>query len=99
MSVLNFATSPNSGVKFLGGVSEVGKNDFSLYFCWRCVVFLVLYYSSAAIARHIFQSASAILTDLIKKSTTWRWGPQEQQAFEELKHKVANAKYLGMPRV
>ena len=32
MSVLNFATSPNSGVKFLGGVSEVGKDDFSLFF-------------------------------------------------------------------
>ena len=33
--------------------------------------------------RHIknFTYTSAILTDLIKKSTTWRWGPQEQQAF------------------
>ena len=39
--------------KIFGGVSEVGKDDFSLYFCWRCVVFLVLYYSSAAIARHL----------------------------------------------
>ena len=31
--------------------------------------------------RHIknFTYTSAILTDLIKKSTTWRWGPQEQQ--------------------
>ena len=38
--------------KIFGGVSEVGRDDFSLYFCWRCVVFLVLYYSSAAIARH-----------------------------------------------
>ena len=36
--------------------------------------------------------------DLIKKSTTWRWGPQEQQAFDELKDKVANAKCLGVPR-
>ena len=25
--------------------------------------------------------------DLIQKTTTWRWGPQEQQAFEELKDK------------
>ena len=41
---------------------------------------------------------SAILTDLIKKSTTWRWGPQEQQAFDELKDKVANAKCLGVPK-
>ena len=44
-----------------------------------------------------FTYTSAILTDLIKKSTTWRWGPQEQQAFGELKDKVANAKCLGMP--
>ena len=50
--------------------------------------------------RHIqnFTYTSAILTDLIKKSTTWRWGPQEQQAFDELKDKVANAKCLGVPR-
>ena len=41
---------------------------------------------------------SAILTDLIKKSTTWRWGPQKQQAFGELKDKVANRKCLGVPR-
>ena len=49
--------------------------------------------------RHIknFTYTSAILTDLIKKSATWRWGPQEQQAFYELKDKVANAKCLGVP--
>ena len=35
---------------------------------------------------------------MIKKSTTWRWGPQEQEAFDELKDKVANAKCLGVPR-
>ena len=45
-----------------------------------------------------FTYTSAILTDLIKKSTTWRWGPQEQQAFDELKDKVANARCLGVPR-
>ena len=50
--------------------------------------------------RHIknFTYTSAILTNLIKKSTTWGWGPQEQQAFHELKDKVANAKCLGVPR-
>ena len=50
--------------------------------------------------RHIknFTYTSAILTDLIKKSTTWRWGPQGLQAFDELKDKVANAKCLGVPR-
>ena len=45
-----------------------------------------------------FTHTSAILTDLIRKSTDWRWGPQEQQAFDELKDKVANAKCLGVPR-
>ena len=50
--------------------------------------------------RHIktFTYTSAILTDLIKNNTTWRWGPQEQQAFDDLKDKVANAKCLGVPR-
>ena len=37
--------------KFFWGVSEVGKDDFPLYFFWRCVVFLVFSFSSAAIAR------------------------------------------------
>ena len=36
--------------KIVGGVSEVGKDDFSLYFFWRCVIFLV-FFSSAAIVR------------------------------------------------
>ena len=50
--------------------------------------------------RHVkhFTYTSAILTDLIKKSTTWRRGPQEQHTFDELKEKVANAKCSGVPR-
>ena len=50
--------------------------------------------------RHIkiFTYTSTILTDLIKKSITWRWGLQEQQAFDELNDKVANAKCLGVPK-
>ena len=50
--------------------------------------------------RHIknFTYTSATLRDLINKSTTWHWGPQKQQAFDELKDKVANAKCLGLPR-
>ena len=44
-----------------------------------------------------FTYTSAILTDLIKKSTTWRWGPEELQAFDKLKDKVANAKSFGAP--
>ena len=45
-----------------------------------------------------FTYTSAILKNPIKKSTTWRSGPQEQQAFDELKDKVANAKCLGVRR-
>ena len=50
--------------------------------------------------RHIknFTYTSAILMDLIKKSTTWRWGPQGQKASDEPKDKVANPKCLGVPR-
>ena len=40
----------------------------------------------------------AIQTNLVKKGTTRGWGPQEQQAFDELKDKVASAKCLGVPR-
>ena len=38
-------------LKVFGGVSEVGKDDFSLHFVWLCVFFLVFYFSSAARAR------------------------------------------------
>ena len=50
--------------------------------------------------RHIqnYTYTSAILTDFLKKGTTRRWGPQQQQGFDEIKDKVANAKCLGMPR-
>ena len=50
--------------------------------------------------RHIknFTYTSAIVTDLIKKCTTWCWGPQEQNVFDKLKDKVTNAKCLGVPR-
>ena len=37
--------------KIVGGVSEVGGDDFSLYFFWRCVIFFFFNFSSAAIAR------------------------------------------------
>ena len=50
--------------------------------------------------RHIknFTYTKAMLTDLIKRSTTWGWDPGEKQAVDELKDKVANAKCLGAPR-
>ena len=34
-----FCDLPKQRRKIVGGVSEVGKDDFSLYFCWRCVFF------------------------------------------------------------
>ena len=51
-------------------------------------------------SRHIknFTYTSVIQTNFIKKSTTWCWGPQEQQAVEEVKDKVANAKCWGVSR-
>ena len=45
-----------------------------------------------------FTYTTAILADLIKKSTTWRHGSQEQQAFDGFKDKVAKAKCLGVPK-
>ena len=45
-----------------------------------------------------FTYISAMLTGLIKKSAAWRLGHQEQQAFGDLKDKVANAKCLGLPK-
>ena len=47
--------------KIFGGVSEVGKDDFSLYFFWRSVIFLVFYFSSAAIARQAARVDSVML--------------------------------------
>ena len=41
VSVLQFLTSPNSGVKLYGGFLKVGKLDFTNYFCWLCLFFLV----------------------------------------------------------
>ena len=50
--------------------------------------------------RHIKNTTytSSILIDLIKKSITRRWGPQEQQEFDDLKDIVANSKCFGVPK-
>ena len=50
--------------------------------------------------RHVtnFTYSSAPLTDLIKKSSEWRWGEREQQSFEELKSKLAACTLLGVPK-
>ena len=51
--------------------------------------------------RHIknFTYTSAIRMGLIKKTTTRRWAPQEDQSYDQLKYNVAKAKWLGVPRV
>ena len=43
--------------KIRGGVSEVGRDDFLLYFFWRCVVFLVFFFFCC-------DRATIFLTDL-----------------------------------
>ena len=74
--------------KIFWGVSEVGKNDFSLYFCWRCVVFLVLYYSSAAIARRLGSGSSSVMCSWDKKVGETTESPvdgQEQPKIYEIR--------------
>ena len=47
---------------------------------------------------HNFTYSSAPLTDLIKKTTPWRWTTREEECFQELKKKVASSNCLGVPR-
>ena len=44
VSVLNFATSPNSGVKFFGGFLRSDKSILRFFFFWLCVFFLVFWF-------------------------------------------------------
>ena len=50
--------------------------------------------------RHIdnFTYSSAPLTDLIKKTTPWRWTARKEECFQELKKKIASSNCLGVPR-
>ena len=41
----NFDDLAKQRRKMFWGVSEVGKNNFSVYFCRLCVFFLVFYFS------------------------------------------------------
>ena len=85
--------------KIFWGVSEVGKNDFSLYFCWRCVVFLVLYYSSAAIARLCFDpdpdshytglQSDELMSDLVNLFTASKGG---RTLWERLKTRMGSGR-------
>ena len=47
---------------------------------------------------HNFTYSSASLTDLIKKTTPWRWTAREEEWFQELKKKIASSNCLGVPR-
>ena len=40
---------------------------------------------------HNFTYSSAPLTDLIKKTTPWRWTAREEECFQELKKKIASS--------
>ena len=47
---------------------------------------------------HNFTYSSAPLTDLIKKTTPWRWTTREEECFQELKKKIASSNCPGVPR-
>ena len=47
---------------------------------------------------HNFTYFSAPLTDLINKTTAWRWTAREEECFQELKKKIASSNCLGVPR-
>ena len=45
-----------------------------------------------------FTYSPAPLTDLIKKTTPWRWIAREEECFQRLKKKIASSNCLGVPR-
>ena len=47
---------------------------------------------------HNFTYSSAPLTDLIKKTTPWRWTAREVECFQELKKKIASSNCLRVLR-
>ena len=51
--------------------------------------------------RHVrnFTESSAILTDLIKDNTPWKWTDEEKNKLEELREKICKAIPLGVPRL
>ena len=50
--------------------------------------------------RHIrnLTYSSAPLTDLIEKTTPWRWTARDEECLQELKKKIASSNCLGVPR-
>ena len=47
---------------------------------------------------HNFAYSSAPFTDLVKRTTPWRWTAREEECFQELKKKIASSNCLGVPR-
>ena len=47
---------------------------------------------------HNFTCSSAPPTDLIRKTTPWRWTARGEECFHELKKKIASSNCLGVPR-
>ena len=47
---------------------------------------------------HNFTYCSAPLTDLMKKTSPWRWTAREEECFQALKKKIASSNCLGVPR-
>ena len=45
-----------------------------------------------------FADIAAPLHDLTKKHASFRWGPEQDRAFNELKQRLISAPILGMPR-
>ena len=43
-------------------------------------------------------ASTAGLTDLLKKDNPWKWTPEHQKMFEEIKTKMTSAPCLGVPR-
>ena len=47
---------------------------------------------------HNFTYSPAPLTDLIKKTTPWRWTAREEECFQQWKKKIASSNCLDVPR-
>ena len=44
-----------------------------------------------------FARIAALLTDLLGKGTVWRWGPVQQESFDQLKTALMTAPVLALP--
>ena len=47
---------------------------------------------------HSFTYSLPPLTDLMKKTNSWRWTEKEEACFQELKNEISSTNCLGVPR-